>query len=88
MSDYVTLGGVLPKDLISSMKDVKFWQDLWEISIAISVLLNFPHRLSDNEKAAATSEISSAVLPSALVADLLNALNGEHREEKSRPASW
>lgn len=82
MSDYVTLGGVLPKDLISSMKDVKFWQDVWEISIAISVLLNFPHRLSDNEKVAAASEIGRAVLPSTLAADLLNALNGVHREER------
>lgn len=82
MSDYVALGGILPKDLIASMRDVKFWQDMWEIAITISVLLNFPHGITENEKLSVLTEINRAHLPATLAADIVASLRGEYHEER------
>jgi hypothetical protein len=79
LSDYVRLGGVYRKDLVASMRDYSFWREMWELAIAISALLNFPHHLTESEQQSAQAELHQAVLPTQLSSDLKAAFGGDFR---------
>lgn len=74
-ADYVKLSSSPPKGMPKLMRDKVFWQDLWTLSIAISVLLNYPHSMSEPERSTALGEIDRANLPSELTQELTNALS-------------
>ena len=82
-SDYVNLGGSYEKGILLSMEDQRFWEDLWKLAIEISLLLNFPHGITEEEKSAAFAELERATLPSELEGALKDALEGRFRVQRS-----
>jgi len=76
-ADYVRLPASISRDKLHLMHNVLFWKDLWEISIAISALLHFPHSLSPNEKTHVENTIKKTPLPSEIQGQILAALNGK-----------
>ena len=74
-ADYVELPVSPSKDLIASLHNFIFWEDLWKLSIAISILLNFPHRLNESDKRIARKELTRANLPEPLKDELDDAFS-------------
>ena len=81
-SDYVSLPASLSHDFIKSMEDSSFWEDLWKISISISALLNFPHKITQAEKTSIKNELARVNLPVQLREDLLSAFEGIFRRKR------
>ncbi|HLH89991.1 MAG TPA: toll/interleukin-1 receptor domain-containing protein [Xanthobacteraceae bacterium] len=77
-SDYVSLPATLPQELLALMDEDLFWEDLWKLAIAISALLNFPHRITPQERNAALSEIKQSDIPQQVANELQAAFQGMH----------
>lgn len=81
LADYVFLGGSYDRGIVNLMATAKFWEHLWIISIQISVLLNFPHKLTTDKSAALCNDLKR--LGDALPVDLRDhlgaALTGRYR---------
>lgn len=77
-ADYVNPPRSPSKGMVDLMEMKEFWQDIWTLSIAISVLLNFPHDLSDSERDATLGEVGRAELPGELVKELSNAFSKKY----------
>ena len=82
-ADYVVLPNSPTKGLLKLMETHQFWQDLWTISIAVSALLNFPHNISDAERASILGELKRAELPQDIENELVAAFSGKHRMLRS-----
>lgn len=77
-ADYVKLSSSPPKGMQELMRDKVFWQDVWTLSIAISVLLNYRHDLTEPERECALGEVNRAELPADLSRELSNALSNKY----------
>jgi len=64
------------------METQNFWEYLWKLAIQISILLNFPHRLTDDERAAARDELKRIELPGDLQDAISAALDGRFRAHR------
>ena len=85
-SDYVNLTGTYEKGILAAMGKEKYWEDLWKLAIQTSILLNFPHRLSPEQKSAAVRELQRIDLPGELEESLIAAFREEfhmHRTPSS-----
>jgi len=82
-ADYVNLPASPSKGLIKLMQAKQFWEDIWTISIAISVLLNFPHELSEAERDSALNEIKRADIPSELAQEMVSAFSKRFTLQRS-----
>lgn len=82
-ADYVNLPSSPSKGIIDLMQAKAFWQDIWTLSIAISVLLNFPHELSESERESALKEINRADLPSDITQELTNTFSKRFTNQRS-----
>ncbi|MCX8490291.1 MAG: toll/interleukin-1 receptor domain-containing protein [Cyclobacteriaceae bacterium] len=77
-ADYVNPPRSPSKGMTELMKTKAFWQDVWTLSIAISVLLNFPHNLSESERESVLGEVDRAELPVELAKELSNVFSKKH----------
>lgn len=81
-ADYVRLPPSMPENISTQMRTKDFWQDLWTLSIAISVLLNFPNKLSESEQNFALNEIERATLPSEIARELSDAITNRQSSQR------
>jgi len=77
-ADYVRPPRSSSQGMTELMQTKDFWQDVWTLSIAISVLLNFPHNLSESEQESVLGEVDRAKLPVELAKELSNAFSKKH----------
>lgn len=77
-ADYVNPPRSPSKGMTELMQTKAFWQDVWILSIAISVLLNFPHDLSESERESVLGEVDRAELPVELAKELSNVFSKKH----------
>ncbi len=82
-SDYVDLPKTPPLSLLADMKQMRFWEVIWKMSIMISCLLNFRHNVSELESKSIQSKLESAKLPNELANSLKLAFSSskEHYDE-------
>jgi hypothetical protein len=80
-SDFVLLTGSYEQGILNLMGTAEFWEHIWTISIQVSVLLNFPHKLTADEKKAAHNDLKRVAdfLPVELSDDLEAAFTGRYR---------
>jgi hypothetical protein len=82
-SDYVNLAGTYEKGILASMTKQTFWEDMWKLAIQASILLNFPHNLTEEQKAATESELKRIDLPGDLRDSLIAAFRGDFHLHKT-----
>ena len=85
-ADYVTLPSSPPKSIYTSLQDSVFWQDLWQASLMISMILHQNHSLADWEKEDVLKQITSCELPEEIVEELRRNIENGH-VVKRRPSA-
>ena len=80
-SDYVELSGSYERGILDLMGTYAFWESIWTIAIEISILLNFPHKLTWDQKLAVQQELERIGndLPGDIKTALGAALSGGYR---------
>jgi len=80
--DYVHIPSSLPIAATKSMRDRQFWKDLWEISITLSIVLNFPLQdVFSGTIHEAESLLRDLGLDNDLSDDLNHAIHGQPRKQ-------
>jgi hypothetical protein len=64
LTDFVHLPASVPSERLQKMRDSRFWADLWQMSIALSMLISSPrHDLEHTEVAELSRDIDGMPLP-------------------------
>jgi TIR domain len=80
--DNINLGRTYPRGILGLMEKQGFWEDMWKLAIQASILLNFPHRITEEQKKDARRQLGRADLPSDLENTLAAAFDGTRFHDK------